>query len=219
MKTPRLIAIGDVHGNASTLKALFDKLDLAKADTVVMLGDYIDRGKESYQVIELILETKDKCNLITLRGNHEQMLLDAMSHEDTDSYDYRIDMGNFIRNGGSVTLDSYLQAGFNKIPAEHISFFNSLPLYYENENFIFCHAMPSKKLAMNEQKPQALLWQRPSIKDYNTPYQHISGKKIITGHTPHERPIVNGDLFMIDTVMETGRITAIDTTNLRFIDA
>src|SRR4051812_26027312 len=114
----RTFAIGDVHGCALTLKELLlDELKIEKQDEIYFLGDYIDRGSRSKEVIDFILGLKkENYKINTLRGNHEQLFID--SDESFSDFD------NWIRNGGIATLESFGISRFNELNDEYKSFFN-----------------------------------------------------------------------------------------------
>jgi len=98
-RAPRVIAIGDVHGCSPALNAILDCVDLAADDTLVTLGDYIDRGPDSRGVIDALLAVAKKCRLIPILGNHEEMLLAVV--------DGQISPADWLRAGGLATLGSY----------------------------------------------------------------------------------------------------------------
>ena len=77
--SPRTIAIGDIHGCSAALDALLKAIQPRPEDCIVTLGDYINRGPDSRGVIERLIELKDRCRLVSLLGNHDQMLLDVQS--------------------------------------------------------------------------------------------------------------------------------------------
>lgn len=77
--TERIIAIGDIHGCAKALKTLVDAIQPTEQDTLVFLGDYIDRGPESRGVIEQVMALGNHCTVVPLLGNHEEMLLGALA--------------------------------------------------------------------------------------------------------------------------------------------
>jgi len=74
---PRTIAIGDIHGCSAALDALLEAFQPSSEDTIVTLGDYINRGPDSRGVIDKLIELKDRCRLVPLRGNHEEMCASA----------------------------------------------------------------------------------------------------------------------------------------------
>src|SRR6516165_496351 len=96
---PRNIAIGDIHGCSAALDALIEAIRPQPEDCIVTLGDYVNRGPDSRGVIERLIELKDRCRLVPLLGNHDQMLLDVRSGK------YPIYWLFDMR--GTTTLDSY----------------------------------------------------------------------------------------------------------------
>lgn len=95
----RTIAIGDIHGCSTALIGLLAAIDPEPDDTIVTLGDYIDRGIDSRGVLDRLLELSRRSRLVSLLGNHEEMLLDALQEQ--AGYDF------WINCGGIATLDSY----------------------------------------------------------------------------------------------------------------
>lgn len=171
----RTIVIGDIHGCYEELKQLIvdlkDNREYNKdTDRLIFLGDYIDRGKDSRKVIEYIKELQEENNnVIALMGNHEKMCIDFMAR----SYD------GWLYNGYIPTIDSY---GSYKELEKDIGWMRSLPLYYEDENFIYVHAgiNPNKPLEQNSEFE--LLWQREDF-IYN---RTKINKTVIFGHTPSQ---------------------------------
>src|SRR5438105_11018785 len=123
----RTFAIGDVHGCALTLrKLLSEEIKIEKEDKLYFLGDYIDRGQRSKEVIDLILELKNEnYNINTLRGNHEQLFIDSEK-----SFD---DFNNWIINGGVATLDSFEISRFRELEDSYKTFFNETKFYFETD--------------------------------------------------------------------------------------
>jgi serine/threonine protein phosphatase 1 len=76
----RLIAIGDIHGHAEALRRLLDKIQPTSADTIVILGDCVNRGPDSRGVLDCLIELQQKCHLVPVLGNHDDMMLE--SHND-----------------------------------------------------------------------------------------------------------------------------------------
>jgi serine/threonine protein phosphatase 1 len=108
---PRTIAIGDIHGCSAALDAVLEAIRPRPDDTIVTLGDYINRGPDSMGVIEGLIELAHRCRLVPLLGNHDQMFLVARSglHRMT-----------WIGMGGLATLDSYGPGrDLDCIPHEH----------------------------------------------------------------------------------------------------
>lgn len=179
----RLFAIGDIHGNYLSFKSIVEQFKYKKQDTIVLLGDYIDRGQGSYEVIEYILELKTKCNLITLRGNHEQMLL--WSTYDKSYFPW------WMRYGGKETLESYRRNGelrYNDdslpiFPDRHLEFYKNLLAFWENDDCIFVHAGYNESGHLDCEES---LW-GPLYPNKRLLKPHPSGKLVVVGHTAHQQ--------------------------------
>ena len=186
----RTIAIGDIHGHSAALAGLLQQLALASDDTLVLLGDYVDRGPDSKGVIELILGLRDRCRLVPLMGNHEEMMLQAR----TD----RRARWMWLDNGGDQALLSYGDEGNPRsIPESHYEFLNSLARLHETETHFFVHANYSPNFKLSEQPSMTALW----LPLDDPPGPHYSGKTAVVGHTPQPsgRVLDLGHLVCIDT--------------------
>ena len=194
----RIIAIGDVHGCINTLTSLIWKLKLdINSDTLVFLGDYVDRGSYAFETVRFIRNLQrsfptGKC--ICLRGNHEQFMIEAEGQ--CDIY--------WDMNGGGLTRRSYEQAGVD--PTSDILWMNNLPLVYETDEYIFCHAgLPHADLADNH--PDEILWDRRWLK---RPLPKRE-KTLIFGHTPAKegaRVFDNGDCCIDGGCVFGGKLIA-----------
>ncbi len=164
----RIIAIGDIHGCYYTLRDLLQKVHYnTEKDILIFVGDYIDRRKHSRDVVRFVmkLQADHGEKVIALSGNHEQLAVDANGHPGVLWY----------VNGGEKTYLEYKKTN-SCVPVE---WFKHLPLYYETENFIFCHAGLSWPV-LKENSKYDLIWGRDWIeKDERT-----REKKVIFGHTP-----------------------------------
>jgi len=223
----KIIAIGDVHGEIHKLKNLFEKLSFTKNDTIIFLGDYIDRGEDSKGVINFVLSLKDKCNLVTLKGNHEMFALDGAKL--LEGQMSKKDMFNsWMANGGIACLRSYHREGLymdspfeivNEMFSDHGHFFNNLQLTYETDNHIFVHGHLAHEQDAADQEEWQCIWGR-----YNDIWPHKSGKTVVCGHTPQRSGVSNdGFKICIDTgsFLPDGYITAmvIDGPKQYFIDS
>lgn len=187
----RTIAIGDIHGCSVALNALLEAISPAPDDTIVTLGDYVDRGPDSKAVIDQLLALEAQCKLVALQGNHEEMMLDVVRGGEPPF--------RWLQYGGVDTLDSYRFAGDMKvIPEEHLRFFSNMVDYFETDNHFFVHANYDPDLPLAEQGKHALRWLKLTEV---TPTPHVSGKKAVVGHT-HDR---GGEIFDI------GHLVCIDT--------
>lgn len=170
----RILAIGDIHGCSKTFrKLLFTNLNINKSDTIYCVGDYIDRGSDSKGVIDLILELRtEEYQIHTLRGNHEQMLLDSI----TDKYE----KSNWLKNGGDKTMHSFGIQSLRNLPEKYLSFFNETKLYIKTKEFIFVHAgLNFYRKDIFEDK-DAMLW----IRDFDPEQPALKDQLLIHGHTP-----------------------------------
>lgn len=188
-----IYAIGDVHGCAYELRNLLNKLPLTPESTVVFLGDYIDRGGQSKDVVDTILELRKQCQVVCLMGNHESMFLNFLDNPGTEK------AGLFIVNGGSATLASYADENGNyEFPEEHIKFYRELKLFYEDEHHFFVHAgVPEIPLDKIDETTHGkkMLWIRGSF----LTSKYDWGKVIVHGHTPVPEVEIHRNRINVDT--------------------
>lgn len=170
----RLFAIGDVHGCFDNLKLLIEKrLLLNKADKLVLLGDYIDRGPQSKAVVDYLLNLKSAgFDVIALRGNHEALLLDAYTDERN--------LPKWLQNGGHATLQSFEVDSPRQLSPHYLDFFQKLPYYYAQAGYLFVHAGFNDKILNPFSDTTAMLWSSQKS------YQHhlFADKTIVHGHKP-----------------------------------
>ncbi|MDH3688670.1 MAG: metallophosphoesterase [Gammaproteobacteria bacterium] len=189
----KLFAIGDIHGCATELEMLLEKLPLDADSTVVFVGDFIDRGAQSKRVIEIVLDLKQSTNVVALMGNHEQMLLSFLDEPESAL------AGMFIYNGGGATLASYSDApGEYSIPDKHINFLRSLQLYHQLQDYVFVHAgLPDIDIAKLDIKKfmMQMLWIRgPFLKS-----EFDWKSRVIHGHTPVTEVEFRANRINLDT--------------------
>ena len=203
----KLFAVGDIHGCKKELELLLERLPLNDGDTILFLGDYIDRGPDSKGVVTTILNLSKKYNVITLMGNHEQMFLDFFYDKNT------LEAGGFLFNGGTTTLASYCtDLGNFEFPKNHIDFFNNLKLFHETDDYFFVHAgLPDLPLEVIKQKPldflEQLLWIREEFLKSN----YIWSKTIIHGHTPILETNLDNQKINLDTgCVYDGKLSALE---------
>ncbi len=207
-----IYAIGDIHGCAQELELLLAKIAPKSDDTVVFLGDYIDRGPDSKGVIDVVISLKKKCHVVALKGNHESLFLDFLESPQS------VGAGLFILNGGSTTLASYAGPGGTfEIPESHIKFLYGLKPLYETEDFFFVHAgVPIRALSTIHPKndEQALLWSRQPFLSSDFKWE----KRIVHGHTPVQEPEIKSNRINVDTgAVYNGFLTAVELPTGRFI--
>lgn len=208
----RELVIGDIHGCIRSFQKLLEVVAPREEDTLIFLGDYVDRGADSCGVIEKIIALRAQCNVVTICGNHEQMLLQAL--EDREAYKA------WCSYGGRETMESYARHGHgwgpNHLPAAHDIFLREQLLdYWESEQHIFIHASLNPDLDMKEQPEWLLRWE-----PFHDPTRHKSGKQIICGHTSQRSgiPALFGGGLCIDTyIYGGGWLTCYDTAAQTFV--
>lgn len=185
----QLFAIGDIHGCARELEVLLAGLPLAPGDTLAFVGDYIDRGPDSRQVIDILLDlaSRDDLRTVFLKGNHEDMCLAWLGR-----------CGHWGEawhgNGGVATLRSYgLDARLGRaealasIPPTHVAFLERLEPWLATDDHLVVHAgiRPGRRLA--EQDEEDLFW----IREEFIAHPHDLGLAVVFGHTPVRQVLVD----------------------------
>lgn len=169
MSNKRLV-IGDVHGHYEALCSLFNHIAPTTEDEIYFLGDLIDRGPESSQVVEFVIKNNYHCIL----GNHEIMLLNALGEGKLDHRAFQV----WLQNGGNATIMSY----GHKMPSpEHIDWMKSLPFFYDLGDYWLVHAGVDPSLSITQQSPDQFCWIRTEFHHSQKPY--FDDKTIIIGHT------------------------------------
>ncbi len=216
MTNHRRIIIGDVHGHYDTLIALMESISPNSEDKVYFLGDLIDRGPKSAQVVDFVIKNQYDC----LLGNHEEMLLDVVGSGNVSVDFYQ----GWLYSGGSATVASY----DSKIPQEHIDWMQSLPLYLDLGDIWLVHAGVAPTIPLSEQTSEQLCWIRDEFHRISEPY--FADKLIITGHTitftlpgiqPGQIALGNGWLGIETGAYHhnSGWLTALDITSNKVYQA
>ncbi len=218
----RLYCIGDIHGREDLLAQLHDLIyadaeDYSGSKTIVYLGDYIDRGPDSKQVIDLLIDNQqlNTFKKVYLLGNHEQVLLQFLHTADPNI------ANDWFKFGGISTLMSYgvqlrgiptlkdlprIRTELaKKIPTEHIKFYQNLALSYESGDYFFVHAGVKPKIKLDNQSQEDLLWIRDEFINSNL----FHGRIIVHGHTVKQEPELLSNRIGIDTgAYNTGVLTS-----------
>lgn len=168
--TYRRIVIGDVHGHYDTLINLLDEIAPTGDDKIYFLGDLIDRGPKSAQVVEFVMHSGYQC----LLGNHEQMLLDILGEGEI----YGPALQAWLYSGGHSTVNSY---GDDGVRQDHIEWMRTLPTYLDLGDVWLVHAGVHPRMTLEEQSSEQFCWIRDEFHTINQPY--FPDKLIITGHT------------------------------------
>lgn len=167
----RRIVIGDVHGHYDGLMLLLEAIAPSSDDRVYFLGDLIDRGPKSAQVLDFVQHSPYQ----TLLGNHEQLMLDALSGASVDMRAWQ----SWLYSGGDATVASYRDTGM--MPYKHLDWLRSLPTYLDLGDIWLVHAGVHPTMPISEQSSEQLCWIRKEFHTISKPY--FPNKLIITGHT------------------------------------
>lgn len=184
----RLYVVGDLHGCPDELDALLRTLSLDARDTIVFIGDYVDRGPAPRDVVErLIALQAEAARTVFLKGNHEDMFLGFLRQPEL----YR---DVFLLNGGGTTLDGYglrphgdATEASAPLPEAHRRFFDGICLSHQEGRFLFVHAGVDPSRRWEEQRPEDLLWIREEF--FENP--HPLPLTIVFGHTPFREVLVD----------------------------
>ena len=211
----KIFAIGDIHGCYDKLRRLMERLPYdPERDTLVFLGDYIDRGSQSKEVITYLCQLKRETKkFFMLIGNHEYLMLEYHRTGDPS-------LLPFLRHQGiDATLNSF---GANNpqslqdmlfLSEEHLQLFHSLLPYLETEDYIFVHAGLEPGIPLEKQDISSLCETRPSFLSEG----HDFGKLVIFGHTPFDMPYVTPTRIGIDTGAAYGNLlTALELPGFIF---
>ena len=208
-----IFAIGDIHGQCQKLTNLLDQLaqfGMTDEDTLVFIGDYIDRGPDTKGVLDLLIHLEaTRPNTIFLRGNHEQMILDARERFDSD-FDAKNPLGTsetgtfWFTEGSAATLASYNKKGVHwvrQIPEEHWQFMLRTRMEFELLPYLFVHAgiVPKGvKFDFNGIPVDPRLWIRY---EFIASQDDFGGRIVIFGHTPTSsgEPMIQTKKIAIDT--------------------
>lgn len=205
----RIYAIGDIHGHFALLQLLMQKIEARRApdegQTIVFLGDYVDRGPRSREVVEFLMRgpSNPKDTWICLKGNHEDLMVTALN--DANMTNVR----NWYGNGGDATIINWENppGTYQRPPDEVISWIENLPFIHETENHIFVHAGLMPGIETKDQDEQTCLWIRYRFLDHGP---EGWTKHIVHGHTPDgPDPELKTWRTNLDTwVWSTGILTA-----------
>jgi serine/threonine protein phosphatase 1 len=205
----RVLAIGDIHGCFCALTTLLEAVAPSKNDTVVFVGDAVDRGPASREVIDCILALREQCKVVFIMGNHEEIMRDAISGRGL--------MEPWLTFGGRATLDSY-GGKIENVPPEHLRFLVSAAPYFETESEIFVHANLESGVSLANQRSDFLRWKH--IDGSEPPYS--TSKRVICGHTSQRdgAPLVFNGWVCIDTYAYGGQwLSCLDVESNQVVQA
>ncbi len=219
-----LLAIGDIHGCWTALETLIATVPITDSDSLVTLGDYIDRGPDSRDVLDWLIERHAADRLVPLRGNHEIMLL--ASRESPGCFHEWLDFG------GQATLASFLpriaETSDEPPKAPDLALDLIAPKYWrfieetcsdwcETPTHFFVHAGAEPQAPLADQTDLWLFWEK-----FNDPPPHCSGKIMVCGHTAQKSGLPRniGHAVCIDTwVYGAGWLTCLEPATGRYWQA
>ena len=192
------MVIGDIHGYLCPLRALIDTVAPQKNDLLIFLGDYVDKGPDVKGVIDYLIDLRETSNAVFLRGNHDQMMIDA----------YREPAKSAIWSclAGEQPLASYGNDSsielLKKVPEDHWAFLETgCRDYYETPEFIFVHGGIQPHVSPADEDPERLQWMTLSLAE-----PHASGRTVICGHSrqPSGKITDLGHTICVDTGITHG---------------
>jgi serine/threonine protein phosphatase 1 len=200
--------IADLHGRYDLLELgmrtiVHDTSFFHSGDSIVTLGDYVDRGPQSRQIIEYLMAMQRDLGsrLICLKGNHEDIMWQTCRKLPSPSW--------WLSNGGGATLISYGQkkgdqADVSVVPAAHLDWIEKLPLMHVDKHRVYVHAGVDSRVALDEQDPQNLIWKIYDDRDDGGHGQ----RHVVHGHHQHaDGPILKKNRTDLDTfAWYTGRL-------------
>src|SRR5262245_22075433 len=212
---PRLLASGAIDGCSRALDALLMAVNLAPDDRLVTLGDYVDRGPDSRGVMERVMLLHTTFNVVSLRGNHELMMLAARQSADSLQFWQAV--------GGREAMESYSPSRralrMDDVPEAHWRFLRLTCVdWYETAEHFFVHANVDPDLPLDQQTSSMLHW------EYFNEWSpaHRSGKVMLCGHSEQRSgwPLVLPHAICVDTYCYGGGwLTCLDVFSGRLWQA
>jgi serine/threonine protein phosphatase 1 len=210
----RLLAIGDIHGHTHALNALLDEVSPSSSDELVFLGDYVDKGPDVAGTLELLSDLSQEHDWIFLRGNHDQMMLDAYRDASTFAVWECLSGDDPLSSYGSGATEELLRS----VPDHHIRFLADRCCdFHETDSFIFVHAGIRAHITPSAEEVERLQWTVLS-----SSAAHISGRTVVCGHSSQEsgRIADYGHTICIDTGITKGKyLTCLDLGDFSYTQA
>ncbi len=215
----RKIAISDIHGCYDTFLALLEQVKFTPKDKLYLLGDFIDRGPKSKQVLDWIIDKEQEgYHLRFIRGNHEQMMLNARNNDNK--------LRVWFRNGGEQVLESFQVKSVKQIPQKYWDFLEDLKFFHATKKYLFVHAGLNFGNEDPLQDKEAIIWTRYWYDQID--YDWLGKRILLHGHTPipkeaiqemldelPEKQVINIDAgcYGRDVAEGFGYLCALDLTN------
>jgi serine/threonine protein phosphatase 1 len=203
-------AIGDIHGHSAALDFLLSAVLPQADDLLIFMGDYVDKGPDTKGVLDRLSVLSQRPNTIFLRGNHDQMMLDA--YRDPE----KVEIWRCL--AGEYPLASYGSEDLDMVPPEHWTFLEDrCQNYHETNTHIYVHAGLRAQVSPSDETPERLQWTTLELAG-----AHHSGKLVICGHTAQHSGLIAdlGHTICIDTGMSrNGWLTCLSVDRLEFLQA
>ncbi len=226
----RILVIGDIHGGLLALQEVFAIAKVSSNDKLLFLGDYVDGWSQSPQVLDFLINLKEKQQCIFIRGNHDQLLLEWLEQKNVD---FKEEM--WFKHGGEATVSAYKQISKEKKDV-HIEFLKSLQDYYiDDQNRLFVHAGFTNQNGVEyEYFPKLFYWDRTlwetalcldktiETSSIYYPKRFTHYKEIFIGHTPvtkinETKPLKYANIWNVDTgAAFSGPLTVLDVDSKEY---
>lgn len=216
----RVYAIGDVHGRFDLLESLHETIareiecDRPADWRIVHLGDYVDRGPQSAEVLDFLARrVREEKRILALMGNHDEGFVDFLADPargrlfiDYGGFDTAASYGVVLDTATRQALEESHRGLVAAMPAAHLSFLRDLPRASSFGDFFFCHAGVRPGVALAAQDPRDLIWIRGEFLHHRGLFEKV----VVHGHTPGREPEVMPNRVNVDTMAyDSGRLTAL----------
>jgi serine/threonine protein phosphatase 1 len=212
--------VGDIHGEQKKLQEAFENTPINLGDRIIFLGDYVDRGLNSFGVIEFILELQKSYEVITLKGNHDQVFINNLNGGFWKFWDQgqKPTLHSYLKNcAPKMLLNEICPFRWKDLPETHQKFFTNLKSYFQDElGNLFVHGGINRHLQLYEQNDDIFLWDRDLLNSARSYYFSTSTsqgysfkiktnnvQKIFVGHTSVQ-------YFRKSTPQTYGPVTVLD---------
>lgn len=223
----RTLVIGDIHGGLRALEQVIEKAAITKKDKLIFLGDYVDGWSQSPQVLDYLIQLKNTCQCVYIRGNHDELVLHWLQNYHDNPMWYN--------HGGESTVLAYEKVT-QETKNRHIEFLLGLENYHlDDQNRLFVHAgFTNMNGVTSEHFPRMFYWERTLWEtalaldktmltdDSFYPKRFTLYKEIYIGHTPVSRigkttPVQMANVWNVDTgAAFKGPLTILDVDSKAF---
>lgn len=191
----RTFVISDIHGNLALFEKALQFMALQPSDTLVLLGDLIDRGPDTKGVLDTVINLKEQgLDVQLVKGNHEALFLDAFSSSKS--------LMRWMLNGGDRMLASFETGHIQHIPKKYVELLDSAALYLEIGNYILVHAALNMTIEDPFSDEFTMLWHRKPLELLNKEW--LGNRTVVHGHTPTKEDILKSELSNVIIGIDNG---------------